>query len=158
MLVVFAFLPLLLGAVWSADDSFFWIVFATKVLILSLFGLSFDLVWGFGGMLSFGQALFFGGSGYVVAVLARDLDVSSAFIVIPLAVIIGLILALLLAAFLLVARKPPSLIFIALGSLTGSYAAERLARAWYYLGGQNGVSVTHPLTIGNIELYEGVGF
>ena len=84
MLVVFAFLPLLLGAVWSADDSFFWIVFATKVLILSLFGLSFDLVWGFGGMLSFGQALFFGGSGYVVAVLARDLDVSSAFIVIAI--------------------------------------------------------------------------
>ena len=130
MLVVFAFLPLILGVLWSADDSFFWIVFTTKVLILSLFGLSFDLVWGFGGMLSFGQALFFGGAGYVVAVLARDLDVSSAFIVIPLAVLVGLVLALLLAAFLLVARKPPSLIFIALGSLTGSYAAERLARAW----------------------------
>ena len=158
MLVVFAFLPLILGVLWSADDSFFWIVFTTKVLILSLFGLSFDLVWGFGGMLSFGQALFFGGAGYVVAVLARDLDVSSAFIVIPLAVLVGLVLALLLAAFLLVARKPPSLIFIALGSLTGSYAAERLARAWYYLGGQNGVSVTHPLTIGEMPLYEGVGF
>lgn len=158
ILVVFALLPLVLGVLWSVDDSFFWVVFTTKVLILSLFGLSFDLVWGFGGMLSFGQALFFGGAGYVVAVMARDLDVSSAFIVIPMAILVGMILALFLAAFLLVAKKPPSLIFIALGSLTGSYAAERLARAWYYLGGQNGVSVTHPLTIGDIALYEGVGF
>jgi branched-chain amino acid transport system permease protein len=42
--------------------------------------------------------------------------------------------------------------------LTGSYVAERLARAWYYLGGQNGVSVTGALDIGGHPLYEGTGF
>ena len=157
-LVLFAVLPLLLSLVWTADDSFFWIVFTTKVLILCLFGLSFDLVWGYAGMLSFGQALFFGGAGYVVAVMSRDLAVSSIFIVLPVAVAVGLVLAILLAAFLLIGRKPPSIIFVALGSLTGSYAAERLARAWYYLGGQNGVSVTQALTIGDTPLYEGTGF
>jgi len=158
LLALFATLPLLLSLVWTEDDSFFWIVFTTKVLILGLFGLSFDLVWGYAGMLSFGQALFFGGSGYVVAVMSRDLEVSSIFIVLPVAVLVGLVLAVLMGAFLLIGRKPPSLIFVALGSLTGSYAAERLARAWYFLGGQNGVSVTEPLTIGEIELYEGTGF
>ncbi len=160
LLVLFAALPLLLSLVWTADDSFFWIVFTTKVLILGLFGLSFDLVWGYAGMLSFGQALFFGGSGYVVAVMSRDLEVSSIFIVLPVAVLVGLVLALLLGAFLLIGRKPPSLIFVALGSLTGSYAAERLARAWYYLGGQNGVSIPYdmPLKVGAYELREGLGF
>jgi len=158
LLVLFALLPLILGAVWSEDDSFFWIVFATKVLILSLFALSFDLVWGYGGLMSFGQALFFGGSGYVVAVLSRDFAISSIFVVLPIAIAVGLVLAVLLAAFLLIGRKPPSLIFVALGSLTGSYVAERLARAWYYLGGQNGVSVTGALDIGGQPLYEGTGF
>lgn len=160
LLVLFAALPLLLSLVWTEDDSFFWIVFTTKVLILGLFGLSFDLVWGYAGMLSFGQALFFGGAGYVVAVMSRDLEVSSIFIVLPVAVLVGLVLALLLGAFLLIGRKPPSLIFVALGSLTGSYAAERLARAWYYLGGQNGVSIPYdmPLKVGAYELREGLGF
>lgn len=158
LLVVFAFLPLILGIIWSEDDSFFWVVFSTKVMILSLFGLSFDLVWGYGGLMSFGQALFFGGAGYVVAVLSRDYALSSIFVVLPISIAVGLVLAAALAAFLLVGRTPPSLIFIALGSLTGSYVAERLARAWYYLGGQNGVSVTEALTIGGEPLYEGTGF
>ena len=156
--VLFALMPLLLGLVWSEDDSFFWIVFTTKVLILSLFALSFDLAWGYAGLMSFGQALFFGGAGYVVAVMSRDLGVSSIFIVLPVAVAVGLVLAMLLAAFLLTGSKTPSIIFVAFGSLTGSYSGERLARAWYYLGGQNGVSVTKALTIGDMPLYEGVGF
>lgn len=33
-------------------------VFATRVIILALFALSFDLVWGYAGIMSFGQALF----------------------------------------------------------------------------------------------------
>ncbi len=77
LLVLFALMPLLLGSIWSEDDSFFWIVFTTKVLILSLFGLSFDLAWGYAGVMSFGQALFFGGAAYVVAVMSRDLGISS---------------------------------------------------------------------------------
>ena len=35
-------------------------VFATRVIILALFAISFDLVWGYAGIMSFGQALFFG--------------------------------------------------------------------------------------------------
>ena len=32
----------------------------TNIVILSLFAISFDLCWGFSGIMSFGQALFFG--------------------------------------------------------------------------------------------------
>ena len=108
--------------------------------------------------MSFGQALFFGGSGYVVAVMSRDLGISSVFIIVPVGTVVGLILAALLGAFLLSGSRTPSIIFIAFGTLTGSYAAERLARAWYYLGGQNGVSVSKAMTIGDTPLYEGFGF
>ena len=52
--------------------------FASRLLILAMFALSFDLVFGYAAMMSFGQAFFFGGAGYVVALLARDLEISSA--------------------------------------------------------------------------------
>src|SRR5258708_35825731 len=101
-------------------------VFATRVIILALFALSFDLVWGYAGIMSFGQALFFGSAGYGVALMARDLGITSIFLVLPAGILIVLAASLLLGGFLLLGRHPSSVIFVALGTLTGSYAADRL--------------------------------
>lgn len=98
-------------------------VFATRVVILALFALSFDLVWGYAGIMSFGQALFFGSAGYGVALLARDLDITNIFLVLPAGTLIGLTFSLLLGGFLLLGRHPSSVIFVSLGTLTGSYAS-----------------------------------
>ena len=76
--------------------------------------------------MSFGQALFFGVAGYVIALVGRDLEFSQLWATLPLAMLVGLLLAGLFAAFLLLGRKAPTTIFVALGTLTGSYAAERL--------------------------------
>lgn len=130
-------------------------VFATRVLILALLALSFDLVWGYSGIMSFGQALFFGAAGYGVALLARDLQMTSAFIVLPVALVIGLVSSLAIGAFLLLGRRPPPTIFVALGTLTGSYVADRLARDWYYFGGQNGIPSIPPMTARGYEFVEG---
>ena len=138
LLAVFAVLPLLLKD--------FWVVFVTRVLILTLLGLSFDLLWGFAGIMSFGQALFFGAAGYGVALLARDLGIRSLFVMLPVSVLIGLLLSFAMSCFLLLGRRPPSIIFIALGTLTGAYAGDRLARGWYYLGGQNGIPSIPSMT------------
>jgi branched-chain amino acid transport system permease protein len=133
-------------------------VYATRVLILCLFALSFDLVWGYAGIMSFGQSLFFGTAGYSVALIARDLDIASIFVVIPTGVLIGFVGALLLGGFLLLGRHPSSVIFVSLGTMTGAYAADRLARGWYYLGGQNGIPSIQSMTIGSYELNEGPVF
>jgi branched-chain amino acid transport system permease protein len=130
-------------------------VYATRVLILCLFALSFDLVWGFAGIMSFGQAVFFGSAGYGVALIARDLDITAMLIVLPAGLLIGFTFALLLGGFLLLGRHPASVIFVSLGTLTGSYAADRLARGWYYLGGQNGIPSIPPMTLGSYEFEEG---
>jgi branched-chain amino acid transport system permease protein len=130
-------------------------VFATRVAILALFALSFDLVWGYAGIMSFGQALFFGSAGYGVALLGRDLNVTSILVVLPAGMLIGLVFSLLLGGFLLLGRHPSSVIFVSLGTLTGSYAADRLARGWYYLGGQNGIPSIPSMTIGSYEISEG---
>lgn len=47
----------------------FFLVLATEVLLLGLFALSFNLLFGYTGMLSFGQAAFFATGGYTVALL-----------------------------------------------------------------------------------------
>lgn len=45
---------------------------ATRVLVLGLFGLGVDLIFGFTGLLSFGQAAFFGTGAVVTAYLLRE--------------------------------------------------------------------------------------
>jgi branched-chain amino acid transport system permease protein len=108
--------------------------------------------------MSFGQALFFGAAGYTVALLARDAGITSIFVVLPAALGVGVVLAFVVAAFLLLGRHPPSLTFVALGTLTGAYAADRLARGWYYLGGQNGIPSIPPMTAGPFQLTEGLTY
>lgn len=130
-------------------------VFATRLLILAFLALSFDLVWGYAGILSFGQALFFGSAGYVAALLARDVGITAIFLVLPLTLMVGLLLSFLMACFLLLGRTPPSVMLVALGTLTGSYAADRLARGWYYLGGQNGIPSLPEMTIGSFAFEQG---
>jgi branched-chain amino acid transport system permease protein len=124
-------------------------------VLVCLPALSFDLLWGYSGIMSFGQALFYGTAAYGAALLARDAGFTSIFVIVPAGTLIGLVLALVMGWFLLLGRYPPSTIFVALGTLTGAYAADRLARGWYYLGGQNGIPSIPPLTAGPFTIAEG---
>jgi branched-chain amino acid transport system permease protein len=134
------------------------ITLATNILILSLLAISFDLCWGYSGIMSFGQALFFGVAGYVIALVGRDLEFSHAWGTLPLAMLVGLLLSFAFAAFLLLGRRTPTVIFVSLGTLTGAYAAERLVSGWQYVGAGNGLSSVRLLEIGPIEMVEGPGF
>ena len=113
---------------WIVED--FWTLFVTKVLILGLLAISFDLVWGYAGMMSFGQALFFGVAGYVSALIATQLEITSVLVLVPVAAVVGLVVAFLLAIIIILGKRPPSMVFVAPGTLTGSYVEERLARGW----------------------------
>ncbi|MFL5279462.1 MAG: branched-chain amino acid ABC transporter permease [Rhodopila sp.] len=152
VLAVLIVMPFLL------QDRLDLITLATNIMILSILAISFDMCWGFSGIMSFGQALFFGVSGYVVALIGRDLDFSAVWGVLPLAMLTGLVLAFILAMFLLLGRKIPSPIFVALGTLTGSYAAERLVSGWQYVGAGNGLSSIKLLQLGAFEFVEGLEF
>ena len=130
----------------------------TNVVILSLLAISFDLCWGFSGIMSFGQALFFGVAGYMVALVGRDLGFSQLWGTLPLAMLTGGVLAAALAVFLLLGRKAPTSIFVAFGTLTGAYAAERLVAGWQYVGAGNGLSAIKLMAFGSYEFVEGVEF
>jgi branched-chain amino acid transport system permease protein len=69
---------------WSLSD--FWIFIALEVLAFALYAMSFNLLLGFGGMLSFGHAAFFGVGAYSAAIFFKrsGLDVEWMFTLAPL--------------------------------------------------------------------------
>lgn len=149
---------LLLAAPFILAERTALVTLMTNIVILSVFAISFDLCWGFSGIMSFGQALFFGAAGYVVALVGRDLDFSQLLGTLPLALLVGGLLSAALAAFLLLGRKTPTSIFLAFGTLTGAYAAERLVSGWQYVGAGNGLSSIKLMAFGSFEFVEGPAF
>ena len=72
-LVALAVVALGLAALpWVAP--YFYIFIVTEVLIMGLFAASFNLVFGYTGMLSFGHAAFYGMGAYVTALLLLELQ------------------------------------------------------------------------------------
>jgi len=70
--LILAGLVLILAYPWgvSAVGQPFLIGLGTRILVMGLAAASLDLIVGFGGMVSFGHAAFFGVGGYVVGILA----------------------------------------------------------------------------------------
>ena len=75
MLVLFLLVPLLPGR--------FWTHVSTEILILGLFAMSFNLLYGYMGQISFGHAAFFGLGAYATAMLFTALKTPAGAIGVP---------------------------------------------------------------------------
>lgn len=64
----------LLGLVLLAFGPTFQVYLFTEFMIIALFALGFNLLYGYTGLLSFGHALFFAGGSYGLAIVLRDLQ------------------------------------------------------------------------------------
>jgi branched-chain amino acid transport system permease protein len=157
-------LPLLEAAALLAllavpqTTSAFHTILATRMLLLAMLAISFDLCWGYSGIMTFGQALFFGIAGYAAALLANKAGFVQIWGIVPAAMLAGLAASFLVGWFLLLGKRTPTIIFVALGTLTASYAAERLVAGWGWVGAANGMSVWDFLKVGAYELEPGPVF
>jgi branched-chain amino acid transport system permease protein len=108
---------------------------ALDILLWGLFAISVDLLLGFGGLLSFGHAAFWGTAGYAAGLTARHLGAPF-----PLAVALGIGAALLLAlpiGFLSVRRQG---IYFSMVTLAFAQMVYYVANAWRPVtGGENGL-------------------
>ena len=136
----------------------FQTVIASRMLLLAMLAISFDLCWGYSGIMTFGQALFFGTAGYVAALLANKAGFVQIWGIVPISMLVGLVGSFLVGWFLLLGKRTPTIIFVALGTLTASYAAERLVAGWQWVGAANGMSVWDFLKVGSYELEPGPVF
>ncbi|HWV88836.1 MAG TPA: branched-chain amino acid ABC transporter permease [Burkholderiales bacterium] len=99
----FLVLVLLFPLVMHALDQHFYIAFATRILIYAMAAASLNLVLGYGGMVSFGHAAFFGAGAYVVGIFAAE-GVRSLWIAWPAAILVAALAALLIGAISLRTR------------------------------------------------------
>lgn len=155
LLAVIAF-PLLSGDTFLIDR-------VGRYFLLAAFAVSVDLIWGYGGLFTFGHAAFFGGGGYIVGVLTTQ---DAAFLPVPLwAALIGAVLgaamfALALSYFVFSGRGALRGVEFAVVTLAVAVVAERFTNAGGSLtGGQNGILMSSSLEIPGVQsLQEGYGF
>jgi branched-chain amino acid transport system permease protein len=86
-----------------ALDQQFYISFAARILIYAIAAASLNLVLGYGGMVSFGHAAFFGAGAYIVGILAVE-GVTSLWIAWPAAIAVAALAALVIGAISLRTR------------------------------------------------------
>lgn len=148
---------MLVAAPLVSRDAFF-VDRLGRFLLLAVFALSVDLIWGYGAMFTFGQAAFFGGAGYAVGILSTreggPLPLPL-WLTIVAAVAASALLALAISYFTFARRGGLRGVEFAVVTLAVSVALERLANAGGNItGGQNGILMTYRLG----PLHQGHGF
>ena len=104
--VVIAVLMFLLAAVpvfAAMTANPFLVTLFTRVIILGMAATSLNLILGYGGMVSFGHAVYLGIGGYAVGILAQE-GANSGFVQWPLAILVSALFALLVGALSLRTR------------------------------------------------------
>ena len=141
-----------LVAVVPAVAEVFLLFELTVFIVMSILALSLALVWGFGGILCFGQSMFFGLGAYTYAVAVINIGEST--IPLLLAIVLPMLVAAILGYFmfwgrvsdvyLAVITLAASLIFYYLvGATAGS--DYRVGKA--LLGGYNGMPSVPPINV-----------
>jgi branched-chain amino acid transport system permease protein len=124
--------PIVLPRLGFAQDTI------NLVLVFGLFGIGFDLLFGYTGLLSFGQAAFFGTGGFVAAYLLVDLNFPS----VTLALLIGTLAAAVVGALAgLVALRRTGIYFamitVAIAEMFFFIENSPLSK---FTGGENGLA------------------
>jgi len=135
---------LLVVAPWAG----FYPVFLMKALCFALFACAFNLLIGYGGLLSFGHAMFFGSASYVCAHAAKVWGLTP-----ELAILAGTVVSLLLGlgAGLLAIRRQG--IYFAMITLALAQMVYFFCLRAPFTGGENGIqAVPRGKLLGMIDL------
>src|ERR1044072_8301445 len=81
----------------------FLISLLTRIIVLALAAPSLSLILGYGGMVSFGHAVYLGIGGYVVGILAKE-GINAGIVQWPLALAVSALFALIIGALSLRTR------------------------------------------------------
>lgn len=113
-----------------------WVLILLQLYIFAIAALSFDLLFGYTGILSFGHALFFGGGAYMIGVIYRNFGLTYLEAV-PIALIVITLIALGIGAISL----KTSGVYFALVTLAFAQLGYELSLSFRDItGGDNGIS------------------
>jgi branched-chain amino acid transport system permease protein len=103
VIVVLMFLLAAVPVYAAVTANTFLVTLFTRVIILGMAATSLNLILGYGGMVSFGHAVYLGIGGYAVGILAQE-GASSGFLQWPVAILVSALFALLVGALSLRTR------------------------------------------------------
>ncbi len=126
----------------------YYVYFFTEVIILGLFALSYNLLIGHTGMLSFGHATFFGIGAYTYALLVKKAAVPFVIALVA-APVVGLLSGLIIGFFCV---RNKGLYFAFLTLAFGQMVYLILFRWYSFTGGEDGIiGVTVPSWLAGIK-------
>ncbi len=128
----------------------YWIWVTTEMIIMALFAMSLNLILGFGGMVSFGHAAFFGVGAYTVALLMKKAGVSLIWALAAAPVVAGLVAAVV--GWFCVRLIG---LYFAILTLAFSQLLYMIVFQWYtFTGGDDGIhGIPRPEFLGPLNYY-----
>jgi branched-chain amino acid transport system permease protein len=149
LLLLLALLPVYVAA---GGNNFLLILF-TRIIILALAATSLNLILGYGGMVSFGHAVYLGIGGYLVGILAKE-GINSGLVQWPLALLVSALFALVIGALSLRTRGVYFIMITLAFSQMVYYVAVSLDR----YGGDDGLTINRRSQFGLLNLSNKIVF
>lgn len=126
---------------------------ATGVLVYGLAAISLDIIVGYGGMVSFGHAAFFGLGAYAAAILNVH-GVHSAFLVMPSAIVVAALAAFIIGG---ISLRTSGVYFIMI-TLAFAQMLYYLAGALVMYGGHDGLKMPRNTYAGLVQVEDPAAF
>ena len=149
VLLLLALLPLLT----QAFDQRYLLSIGTRVVIWSIAAISLNMILGYGGLVSFGHAMFFGIGGYAVGILAAN-GITSGWIQWPVGILAAALWAALIGALSLRTR---GLYFIMI-TLAFAQLVYYVGAGLEAYGGDDGLNISRSRFVGLLDLRNKAAF
>ena len=149
LLVLFAVLPLLT----QAFDQRYLLSIGTRVVIWSIAAASLNMILGYGGLVSFGHAAFFGIGGYAVGILSAS-GIASGWVQWPVAIVAAALWAALIGALSLRTRG----VYFLMITLAFAQLVYYVAAGLEVYGGDDGLNIGRSRFPGLINLADKASF
>jgi branched-chain amino acid transport system permease protein len=136
---------ILLPVYTSGTGNYFLLSLFTRIVILAMAATSLNLILGYGGMVSFGHAVYIGIGGYVVGILARE-GIGSGFVQWPVALGVSALFSLVIGTLSLRTRGVYFIMITLAFAQMVYYVAEGLDR----YGGDDGLTIYRRSQFGSL--------
>ncbi|MBS0517613.1 MAG: branched-chain amino acid ABC transporter permease [Proteobacteria bacterium] len=149
LLLLMAALPLLT----QAFDQRYLLSVGTRIVIWSIAAASLNMILGYGGLVSFGHAAFFGIGGYAVGILSAN-GIQSGWIQWPLALGVAILWAALIGALSLRTRG----VYFIMITLAFAQLVYYLSSGLEAYGGDDGLNISRSRFGGLVDLRDKASF
>ncbi len=128
----------------------FWVFFLAEILLFILFAQSFNLLFGYTGLLSLGQSVYFTVGAYTVALLIRQWK-PGVGLLLPAGVLTGMVSAALVGSLAVRVRGHGFIIITAVPTVVLVLLGQDQS-AW--TGGDNGLNIIPPKLLGQYSFFD----